>query len=334
MPVAFVKRLAKKHGVSVSTAEGRWERAKSRAKEQGRNGDYGYITGIFKNMMGESSEEQLDEARKHFTDFDEWKEAAKKAGYHIKPSRSYPSIDFEAYDENGYHKGDMDKDAKNGFLYLKETKLVEISSSRTSHRFTDFKDWNEFAKKEGYTVRGPFVPSIGKKKHSYSATDKQGYVQGDFDVESNKGYMYTYKSKTIGEDMETPKKYEEELQLRRAQVRRIYKDLVKTQGKGKKEFIDHLVRELGMKPEQADFWYWDMTTPSWRDKPVSDKEEKRTKPVKHEADEPEEMTEESIESDFNPTFKEFLVLEKTEPETIKKLVAKAKKASYGKPLKD
>lgn len=338
MPIAFVKRLAKKHGVSVSTAEGRWEHAKSQAAKQGREDDYGYITGIFKNMMSESeSKEYLNEVRKAI-------------------------------------------------------------------HFTDFKDWNEAAKKAGYTVRGPFIPSVGDQTNKkYSAADKQGYVQGDFEVKTEKGMIYMYEA----EEETSGKKYKENLIARRAQVRKIYNDF-KEKGKSKKEFVNHLVHELGMKEDQANFWWWN-SSPKDRDKSISDKDEQRYKEEKqphkatsHDADEPEEMTAESIfdaitekavstsqqhfmgmvhaakkgeldtsklrsgtaekvkkaaksmsdteaekyastkhkglpthvkEHEFYSTFKEFLVMEMKEPETIKKLVTKAKKASYGKPLK-
>lgn len=53
MPQAYVNKLAKKHGMGVSTAERRWNRAKDAAKSEGRGEDYAYITGIFKKMMNE-----------------------------------------------------------------------------------------------------------------------------------------------------------------------------------------------------------------------------------------------------------------------------------------
>jgi hypothetical protein len=53
VPQAYVNKLAKKHGMGVSTAERRWNRAKSVAKSEGRDEDYAYITGIFKKMMNE-----------------------------------------------------------------------------------------------------------------------------------------------------------------------------------------------------------------------------------------------------------------------------------------
>lgn len=53
MPQAYVNKLAKKHGMGVSTAERRWNRAKAAAKSEGHAEDYAYIAGIFKKMMNE-----------------------------------------------------------------------------------------------------------------------------------------------------------------------------------------------------------------------------------------------------------------------------------------
>lgn len=60
MPAPYVKKLAKKHNMSVSAAEKKWDKAKEQAADQGHEDDYGYITSIFKNMMGESLEEAAD----------------------------------------------------------------------------------------------------------------------------------------------------------------------------------------------------------------------------------------------------------------------------------
>jgi multimeric flavodoxin WrbA len=54
MPTGYVKKLAKKHGVSTSTAEKHWGMAKAAAKKEGHGEDYGYVTSIFKNMMHEN----------------------------------------------------------------------------------------------------------------------------------------------------------------------------------------------------------------------------------------------------------------------------------------
>lgn len=55
MPTPYVRKLAKKHGVSTSTAEKHWAKAKAAAKKEGHDEDYAYVTGIFKNMMHESA---------------------------------------------------------------------------------------------------------------------------------------------------------------------------------------------------------------------------------------------------------------------------------------
>ena len=59
MPTASVKKLAKKHGMSVGKAEGHWEAAKKRAAKQGHAEDFDYVTAIFKTMMGESTKESF-----------------------------------------------------------------------------------------------------------------------------------------------------------------------------------------------------------------------------------------------------------------------------------
>lgn len=60
MPQAFVKKIASKHHVSISTAEKKWEKAKKLAKDQGQENNYAYITGIFKHLMGENvNDEQI-----------------------------------------------------------------------------------------------------------------------------------------------------------------------------------------------------------------------------------------------------------------------------------
>ena len=54
MPTGYVKKLAKKHGVSTATAEKHWEMAKAAAAKEGHGEDYGYVTAIYKNMMHEN----------------------------------------------------------------------------------------------------------------------------------------------------------------------------------------------------------------------------------------------------------------------------------------
>lgn len=53
MPTPFVAKLAKKHGMSIKDAEGKWDSAKKAAEKQGQGENYAYITDVFKNMMGE-----------------------------------------------------------------------------------------------------------------------------------------------------------------------------------------------------------------------------------------------------------------------------------------
>jgi hypothetical protein len=62
MPPALVKSLAQQAGTSEERAERLWKEATKAAEEQGRKDDYAYITGIFKRMLGLTSEGVLGEA--------------------------------------------------------------------------------------------------------------------------------------------------------------------------------------------------------------------------------------------------------------------------------
>jgi hypothetical protein len=53
MPNAYVKKVADQKGISVDKAESLWKKAKSVAEKEGHAGEYDYITGIFKKMIGE-----------------------------------------------------------------------------------------------------------------------------------------------------------------------------------------------------------------------------------------------------------------------------------------
>lgn len=54
MPQAYVKKVAKKHHKSAAATEESWQKAKRIAASQGHSGDYGYVTSIFKKMVGEN----------------------------------------------------------------------------------------------------------------------------------------------------------------------------------------------------------------------------------------------------------------------------------------
>jgi hypothetical protein len=64
MPVALVKKYAKKAGISVEKAEEKWERAKSQAEGKFKHGSksyWPYVVGTFKKMMGESEQVSLSD---------------------------------------------------------------------------------------------------------------------------------------------------------------------------------------------------------------------------------------------------------------------------------
>lgn len=54
MPVPFIKKMAKKHKMSVDRSEKLWDKAKDIAKKNGEGENFALITGLYKNMLGES----------------------------------------------------------------------------------------------------------------------------------------------------------------------------------------------------------------------------------------------------------------------------------------
>lgn len=58
MPVNIVKTMAKKHDMTEAKVEKVWEKAKKQAEKEGHPLNYGYITTIFKSMMGEKVKER------------------------------------------------------------------------------------------------------------------------------------------------------------------------------------------------------------------------------------------------------------------------------------
>ena len=67
MPAPLVKSFASKTGKSVDEVERLWDKAKSRAAEQGHEEEYDYIVGILKNMLKlerseRTSRQQIEEA--------------------------------------------------------------------------------------------------------------------------------------------------------------------------------------------------------------------------------------------------------------------------------
>lgn len=56
MPTTYIKKLSAQGKGSLKDLESKWKKAKSIAKEEGKEEDFAYITGIFKNMIGEGFE--------------------------------------------------------------------------------------------------------------------------------------------------------------------------------------------------------------------------------------------------------------------------------------
>jgi hypothetical protein len=55
MPTGFVKKMAKKHGMSIKKSEQLWNRAKAQA-----DGNWALVTNIYKKMLGENFKKYLD----------------------------------------------------------------------------------------------------------------------------------------------------------------------------------------------------------------------------------------------------------------------------------
>lgn len=51
MPTNYIKKLSKQGKGSISALEKKWELAEAKAKAEGHESDYGYITTIFKSMV-------------------------------------------------------------------------------------------------------------------------------------------------------------------------------------------------------------------------------------------------------------------------------------------
>lgn len=60
MPAAAVASLASKAGVSKGEAEKRWKKAKAAATKAGHGGEYDYIMGTFKRMLGLGEQEAFE----------------------------------------------------------------------------------------------------------------------------------------------------------------------------------------------------------------------------------------------------------------------------------
>lgn len=54
MPNAYIQKLAKKGKFDEDELERRWSKAKKLAADKGEAGNYAYVTGIFKRMVGEA----------------------------------------------------------------------------------------------------------------------------------------------------------------------------------------------------------------------------------------------------------------------------------------
>lgn len=100
----------------------------------------------------------------------------------------------------------VDHDGYNPKIVVKKRKMVkegenstELTEARKTSNFDNFDSWNDAAKRAGYKVSGVFRSAIGNER-KFSATNSRGDVQGEFELESNKGYVYIYE----GDEMKKP----------------------------------------------------------------------------------------------------------------------------------
>lgn len=59
MPTAYIKKLSKEGKGSVKRLEALWHKATAIAKTDDKEENFGYIIGIFKNMIGESKKSNI-----------------------------------------------------------------------------------------------------------------------------------------------------------------------------------------------------------------------------------------------------------------------------------
>lgn len=55
MPTPYIKKMAKKHKISVGKSEKYWDRAKESAKQQDKEDNYALIMTIYQKMIKEST---------------------------------------------------------------------------------------------------------------------------------------------------------------------------------------------------------------------------------------------------------------------------------------
>lgn len=101
MPTNYIKKLHSEGHGSISHLESEWEKAKASAKKQGKGDNFSYITTIFKNMVGASTEvEQHLEAKSRLLSTAAEAEEVKgvKHGY-VPPKQSKFNTPLDAFNK-------------------------------------------------------------------------------------------------------------------------------------------------------------------------------------------------------------------------------------------
>lgn len=118
MPIPFIQKLVKQGKGTEAELEALWVKAKKAAADEGRSGDFAYITGIFKKMAG---------IKEHFKSFSQFISEATTKPLNSKSSsvlqdviKSKDGTKFAIAMDTGKDK-DMQKILKK---YTKDSKII------------------------------------------------------------------------------------------------------------------------------------------------------------------------------------------------------------------
>lgn len=100
MPTSLVKKVADKCNMGESEVEDIWEKAKAKAEDQGHEEDWGYITSIFKSMVGDDCKEAMGWNKN---------ESKHKGGYNIMANTNKVLDRIDALLREGKDEDKIDK---------------------------------------------------------------------------------------------------------------------------------------------------------------------------------------------------------------------------------
>jgi hypothetical protein len=136
MPQAYVSKMAKKHKTSVGKQERLWDKAKRIAAKAGKKENYGYITGVYKNMIGEKMKTMRYILESHANALKD--EMINDAKHHFKNQLETDSDDFNFSLEaaiywlaNDYHSGQ----SSDGYQILSTSEYTPGRMENNSRHF-------------------------------------------------------------------------------------------------------------------------------------------------------------------------------------------------------